>query len=175
VNAMSEPSAQFIVREFQAGDETAFARLNRAWIEKFFRLEQKDLATLEDPRKYILERGGQVFLAVCAAETVGCIAIVRLDTSTCEIVKMAVDDRFQGRGIGRALMYAAIAFARQLGAQRVWLETNHVLTPAIRLYESCGFRHLPKEECMPSPYDRSDVQMELRLVSFDTEVVGQQL
>jgi hypothetical protein len=38
------------------------------------------------------------------------------------------------------------------------------LTPAIRLYESQGFRHLPPERIVPSVYARADVYMELGTV-----------
>jgi putative acetyltransferase len=40
---------------------------------------------------------------------------------------------------------------------------NHLLTPAIRLYESVGFRQLAPEQVTPSPYNRADVYMELLL------------
>ena len=49
------------------------------------------------------------------------------------------------------------------GGRRLWLETNRAMTPAIRLYESMGFRHVPAERAIPSLYARSDVQMEMPL------------
>ena len=151
------------LREFQAGDERAFARLNQAWIEKYFRLEENDRATLENPRKHILENGGQIFVAIAGTYVTGCVALVRIDNRTYEVVKMAVEEPFQRRGVGGTLMTAAIEWARNHGARRLWLETNHILAPAIKLYESCGFRHLPRESWVVSPYQRSDAQMELLL------------
>ena len=47
---------------------------------------------------------------------------------------------------------------------RLYLETNHVLTTAIRLYESVGFKHLDANRIIPSQYARADVYMELVLV-----------
>jgi hypothetical protein len=38
-----------------------------------------------------------------------------------------------------------------------------VLTPAIRLYESMGFKHLDADRIVPSAYARADVYMELTL------------
>ena len=80
-----------------------------------------------------------------------------------EVAKMAVTDAAQGLGIGRRLLQATIETARESGAARLFLETNSVLAPAIRLYESVGFRHVPAERRKVSPYARSDVQMELIL------------
>lgn len=68
-----------------------------------------------------------------------------------------------GAGIGRRLLAATIEGARALGARRLYLETNSKLATAIHLYESLGFRHVPPERVTPSPYARSNVQMELHL------------
>jgi len=76
-----------------------------------------------------------------------------------------VDERLRGQGIGRKVLLALIELARQLGAPRLYLETNHRLQNAIHLYESCGFVRLPPERVKPSPYVRSDVSMEMLLPS----------
>lgn len=44
------------------------------------------------------------------------------------------------RGIGTALMKAAIALARQHDCSRVWLVTSNDNTPAIRFYQRLGMR-----------------------------------
>jgi GNAT superfamily N-acetyltransferase len=152
--------SQVTVRLYQPGDEADFRRLNEQWISKYFRLEEKDVATLDDPQKYILDKGGQVFMALLDGMAVGCVALAKMDEQSYELIKMAVDETYQRRGIGRAVMNAAIDWARNQRAHRLWLETNHALTPALKLYESSGFRYIPKEKHEPSPYVRSDVQME---------------
>jgi transposase len=53
--------------------------------------------------------------------------------------------------------------ARSAGARRLYLETNHILTAAIRLYHSIGFKPLPPSHIVPSPYARADVYMEMIL------------
>jgi ribosomal protein S18 acetylase RimI-like enzyme len=77
---------------------------------------------------------------------------------------MAVQPAYQRTGIGRRLLHAAIDEGRNAGAQRLYLETNHMLTPAIRLYESLGFKHIDANLVVLSPYERADVYMELILV-----------
>ena len=41
-------------RIFEPGDRDAFRTLNEAWIEKYFRMEEKDRQTLGDPEQHIL-------------------------------------------------------------------------------------------------------------------------
>jgi GNAT superfamily N-acetyltransferase len=149
------------IRGFAPGDEGAFFALNEAWIERYFRMEAKDRKTLGDPAGQILEPGGEILMAEDGDRAVGCCALIPMHAGTYELAKMAVSESHQGRGIGRKLIEAVIARARELGARRLFLETNAKLAPAIRLYESAGFVHVKR--ATPSEYDRSDVCMELRL------------
>jgi putative acetyltransferase len=101
---------------------------------------------------------------------VGCSALIHLEDDVFEVAKMAVSPAWQGRGLGRKILEHVIQKARDLGAKRLYLETNSRLTTAIRMYESVGFRHLLREKVTPSPYERVDVFMEMDLDSrIDTE------
>ncbi|MGZ4788221.1 MAG: GNAT family N-acetyltransferase [Terriglobales bacterium] len=160
---MTEMSLGRTVRPFQREDETAFRELNEAWISKYFRLEEKDRETLGNPQKYILGPGGEIFIALVDGEIVGCVAMVKMSDTTMELAKMAVDEAYRGQGIGRSLIAAAVDWARGRGLHRLYLETNHTLTPAITLYRSMGFRDVPEDRVMKSPYKRADVFMELWL------------
>jgi len=119
---------------------------------------------LADPRRTILDSGGRIFFATAGERCIGCCALIRLNGKECEVAKMAVEPSYQGAGIGRRLLHAGIEEARKAGAHRLYLETNHVLTPAIRLYESMGFKHIPEDRIVRSQYARADVYMELILV-----------
>jgi putative acetyltransferase len=152
------------IREFSEGDETTFRSLNEEWITRYFRMEPKDEASFADPQGTILNRGGRILFAVKDGRPVGCCALLAMSPGHFEVGKMAVAESAQGCGIGRRLLETVIAEARAAGAQRLYLETNWKLTPAIRLYESVGFRHLPAERIVPSPYSRANVFMELMLV-----------
>src|SRR5262249_14455113 len=132
------------IREFLPGDEAAFRRLNEEWLFRHFgSLESKDEEIVSDPRQSILDRGGQIFLAFRNGEAVGCCALVREGPDEYEVAKLAVTESAQGLGIGRRLLDAVIHSARIAGGRVLRLETNQKLTPAIRLYESAGFQHLP--------------------------------
>jgi GNAT superfamily N-acetyltransferase len=153
---------ELVIRNFQPGDEEAFRLLNEEWISRYFQLEDKDRETLNHPEK-ILNAGGQIVMALLGEERVGCCALIPIGTDEYEIAKMTVTDKYRGRGFGRAVLAGTIAEARRMGASRLYLETNSSLTPAITLYESLGFCHLPPERIVPSPYARADVYMELFL------------
>jgi len=155
--------AEILIREFLPGDEAAFLALNREWIDRYFRMEAPDEAVLNDPRGAILDRGGRIFFAHRDGQAIGCCALIRIGDGEFEVAKMAVTPSAQGTGVGRLLLGAVIDSARAGGARRLCLETNHVLVPAIRLYESMGFQHIAHDPAHPSPYVRSDVVMQLLL------------
>ncbi len=145
------------IRDFVDADANAFAGLNYAWIERYFRVETKDRESLGRPRTSILDRGGAILMATSSDETLGTVAIIPVDGETVELAKMAVADHAQGLGIGRRLVEAVLARARTMGAKRVYLESNTKLKPAITLYARLGFREV---QGPASPYARANIQME---------------
>jgi len=154
---------EVLIRLFVPGDGQAFRDLNRAWLTAFFHVEAKDEATLSDPKGTILAPGGQILLADIAGRTAGCVALLAMEDDAYEVAKMAVAPEAQGHGVGRRLLEAAIAWARERNARRLYLESNARLAPALRLYESAGFRHLSPQARPVSPYARADVFMEMSL------------
>lgn len=161
---MTPDKPDLTIREFVPGDEPVFYRLNAEWLNRHFGgLEARDEELITDPRRAILEPGGRIFFAVLDGQAVGCCALLSGHSGEYEVAKMAVTESCQGSGIGRRLLEKVISEARASGATRLSLETNRKLTPAVRLYESLGFQHLPPERFVASPYTRCNVQMELHL------------
>jgi GNAT superfamily N-acetyltransferase len=152
-----------LIRRFQPGDEASFQRLNEEWIVRHFALEEADRELLGDPVKHILDPGGQILFAVADGEAVGCCALIPGEPGVYLLAKMGVTEARQGQGIGRKLLEAAIAEARQMGASRLCLESNSKLASAVHLYESAGFRHVAADHAKPSPYTRTNVSMEMDL------------
>ncbi|MBJ7600395.1 MAG: GNAT family N-acetyltransferase [Candidatus Nephthysia bennettiae] len=90
-----------------------------------------------------LDEGRGAFLVARDAErAVGCGAIRLLDPATAEAKRMYVDPEYRGRGVGRAVLDALEAAARQLGVRRLVLETGVHQEAAISLYRSAGFTHV---------------------------------
>ena len=154
-------ATRIAIRAFQSADAGAFRSLNEEWITRYFKIEPKDEETLRQPQAKILDRGGSILMAFRDDEAVGCVALLAIGEGEFEVAKMAVTEAARGTGAGRLLLEAAIANAHAAGATRLYLETNHILTPAITLYKSVGFRELPGGH--DTPYARADVFMELFL------------
>jgi putative acetyltransferase len=157
-------SVAISVVPFAPRHAAAFRDLNVAWINAHFQLEPKDLEILDRPQRSILGKGGAILIAEEEGVPVGCVALIPHGTDgTLELAKMAVAESHRGRGIGRLLLARAMAYARSGGATRLYLESNTQLAPALRLYESVGFRRVPESSAVASPYVRVDVAMELDL------------
>jgi len=134
-----------------------FGRLNREWLEKYFRVEAVEEEILSDPQGQILDQGGVILYCMVDGEAVGTVALKRQGGDTYELTKMAVTEGHQGRGLGRELLCAAVDRFVELQGKRLYLESHSSLTAALALYESAGFHHETPPE--PSIYDRADIYM----------------
>jgi GNAT superfamily N-acetyltransferase len=150
------------IRDFVPGDEAGFRLLNEEWITRYFSIEPEDEAIFADPKHYVLDRGGRIFLAMNdSGNAVGTCALLAMTPGEFEVAKMGVTAAHQGQGIGRKLLDHAIREARSMGARRLFIASNKVLHAALRIYENAGFRHIPAPQGFP--YARADVFMELLL------------
>ncbi len=142
-----------------------FRALNEEWISNYFVMEEADYKALDNPEEYILDKGGQIFVALYKGEPVGVCALIKMfdDEYDYEMAKMAVSPKARGKHIGLLLGEAIINAARKAGAKNLYLESNTILKPAITLYEKLGFKRIVGR---PSPYERANIQMALDLVNI---------
>ncbi len=161
MEAEHAPSSAFEIASFRDDDAPDFARLNRDWLVQHDLLEDGDLPHLERPRQTILDEGGEIFVARSNGRIVGVCGVKPHDSTSFELVKLAVDSKARGGGIGRALTMRAIDWARAHGARRVILVSSTKLKAALGLYERLGFVRGPVPKDVP--YVTADVYMELVL------------
>jgi putative acetyltransferase len=134
-----------------------FRSLNLEWLDKYHLKEEPDLVVLNDPRGTIIHAGGAIYLAKAENEIIGSAAIMKEHDGVFELAKMTVAPAWRGKGISRLLMEKCLDKARELGATRIILFSNHQLQTAIALYRKFGFEHV---EVTDSPFVTADVKME---------------
>lgn len=86
-----------------------------------------------DRSAWFAESDGERFSGVIV------VAFAEPDSGLASLFSMWVDSACRRRGIGRALVEAALAWAAERGALRVELEVNEEMHAARSLYETCGF------------------------------------
>jgi len=140
----------------------AFRNLNQEWISTYFEMEETDYKALDNPNEYILDKGGKILVALYQDEPVGVCALIKMQGGDFdfEMAKMAVSPKAQGKSIGWLLGQAIIENARELGAKKIYLESNTILKPAINLYYKMGFEKITG---LATPYKRCNIQMELKV------------
>lgn len=136
-----------------------FARLNLEWLERWFVVEPIDREILSDPERHLLAGGGRVLFAIDGDDrAIGTVALKHEGDGLYELTKMAVEPARRGTGVGRLLVRAALDAYQAMHGRELFLESSSKLGPALRLYESVGFRHRPAPR-PGSHYARADVYM----------------
>jgi GNAT superfamily N-acetyltransferase len=87
-------------------------------------------------RCWIAERGGQ---------NVGCVFVVKKSETVAQLRLLLVEPSARGLGIGKRLVQACTAFAREKGYRSIVLWTNSVLSAARHIYQAEGYRLTAEE------------------------------
>lgn len=126
-------------------------------VDLCFQKFDEEMATL--PGRYAPPTGA-LMLVSSGHQFVGCGALRDLGDGIVEVKRMYLAPEFRGQGGGRWLLSELLAKARELGYENVRLDTLRRLEPALRLYESAGFKEIPAYN--PNPED-DIVYLELAL------------
>ena len=87
---------------------------------------------------YAATNGG-IVLCKKNNDFIGCSAIRKIDTTSCELKRMWVQLPYQKLGIGETLLKECIALAKKLNYKEIRLDTLKRLQPAIKLYKKYNF------------------------------------
>ncbi|MGE6257283.1 GNAT family N-acetyltransferase [Heyndrickxia sporothermodurans] len=102
-----------------------------------------ELLLLADPSKEIVEeyiQRGQCFVLENEGDVIGVYVLLPTRPGTIELVNVAVDERVQGKGIGKQLVKHAIQNAKVQGYQTIEIGTGNSSVSQLALYQKCGFR-----------------------------------
>ena len=121
---------------------------------------QGNLKDMDDIQKNYFENGG-VFLVITEDNhVVGMGAFRRLEDKVCELRRLWLLMEYQGQGLGYRLMMQLLRYAREMGYEKMRLETAPVyLKRATAFYRRLGFYEIPAYE----PIHPNDIAMELIL------------
>lgn len=131
--------------------------LNYEWLEKYFRIEEGDVASLSDPQKHIIDKGGLIYYAKLNGEIVGTASLLKKSETVYELGKLAVSDKAQGHGIGTILIEHCLNIAKQKQIKTLILYSNTILQSAIHLFRKYGFEEVELESGV---YERANIKME---------------
>ena len=138
----------FTIIDYEDRYKQALEDISLPWLLEYDLLEPVDLEMLAEPHRF-LSGGGRVLLARWGE-----------GKGQCELLKFGVKEAYRGRGIGTALMEAALQAARDAGQKKAVLTSNHQLREALRLYERFGFKYVTYSDKW---FQLSDIRMEREL------------
>lgn len=81
---------------------------------------------------------------------VGCVSLRPLTPGLAEVKRLWVAPQARGQGLARRLMQAIETGARSLDYTTLNLDTHHVLTDAMALYQKTGWTPIPAYSGYPS-------------------------
>jgi len=138
------------VRRLTPTDAEAFVAMRRESLERdplSFAASPGDdrISGLDAARAALGDDSQALFGAFLAEELAGIVSLVRHPkrklVHRAAIYGMYVREEARGRGLGRALLDAAVAQAREWGLRQLHLSATDAAPGARALYEAAGFRH----------------------------------
>lgn len=136
-----------------------------------------DLLLMADPSKKLVEeylKDGQMYLAIINDKVVGDYVLLDRSNGSVEVMNIAVDEKFQGQGIGKQLLLHAVQTAKEDGFKTIEIGTSNASHSQLALYQKCGFKidHI-KENFFIDNYEEEIIENGIRCV--DMVMLSQEL
>lgn len=104
---------------------------------------------------------GRLLLAEYEGRLAGCVALHKWEGDICEMKRLYLRPVFRGKGLGRGIAEKVIAEARNIGYQRMRLDTiEPIMKDAVEMYRRLGFHEVAPYR--PNPIAGA-MYMELKL------------
>ena len=101
-----------------------------------------DLLELADPSRIKINeylKTGTCYLAKVDSKVVGVLVLSQVDSTSIEVKNIAVDEREQGKGFGKALLKYSELVSRELGFDKLIIGTGNSSLDQLALYQKVGF------------------------------------
>ena len=127
---------------YDAKYKEAFIDFNTDWIiDNFGFLEKEDKETFEKIEEE-LSQGAMIYFAIENDTPLATCMTKPMSDDTWEICKLASNKRKPHRGCGSAVFEAAMGWAINHGAKKLFIISNSKLKPALHIYEKYGFNEI---------------------------------
>lgn len=134
-----------------------FIKFNTDWIiSNFGNLEKHDEETFKNIDEE-MAAGAMIFFAVENNVALATCMATPMDGETWEICKLGSNKNIFHKGAGSAVFEAAMQWALNHGAERLFILSNSKLKPALHIYEKYGFKEIKLENY---EYVRGDIAFE---------------
>jgi ribosomal protein S18 acetylase RimI-like enzyme len=162
----ADPAAPLVIRPAGPADDDRLAEITAAAYLQGGHLRGEDDPYLDQLRNVALRREqATVLIAEINGAAAGSVTVADQHSALAEYVRpgeaeirmLSVDPAVTGRGVGSALLAAAIERASTSGADRIVLHTLDSMTTAHRMYDRAGFVREPEfdDEILPGLWLRA--------------------
>jgi len=129
------------------------------------------LLLLADENPHLIEAYlplSQVYLLFIGPQVQG-VYLLRVDSLEAEIMNIAIEPAYQGKGLGKALLAHAIKEGKAKGLQRLQIKTGNSSIRQISLYQQQGFDLIAVNynfflESYPLPIWENNIQCKHQLI-----------
>lgn len=143
--------------QFEEKYRQDFIDFNTDWImSNFGSLEEHDIETFEKIDEEI-KAGAMIFFAVENEIALATCMAKPMEEKTWEICKLGSNKKVPHKGAGSAVFEAAMNWALNHGAEKLFILSNSQLKPALHIYRKYGFKEIKLDNY---EYVRGDIAFE---------------